>query len=61
MTHACEEENADGRVSSPRGEILELVTYTPDGVVIGLGKQEIVEQVLSEGGAYQENVARSQT
>lgn len=46
---ADEVANADGRpVPLPEGT-LELAIYTLDGVVIGLGKQEIAEQVQSEG------------
>ena len=56
--HACEVENADGRPSFPLEEILELVTCTLVGVVIGLDKLEIAAQELSEDGGQEENASQ---
>lgn len=48
VNHAGEVENADGRPKLPPGGILELVTCTLVGLVIGLGRQGIAALVWSE-------------
>lgn len=58
--HVCEVENAGGRPAFPPGGILELVTRTLAGVVIGLGRQEIAALALSEDGGWEESESQSE-
>lgn len=58
--HVCEVENAAGRSLFPLEGILGLGTCTLVGVVIGLGRREIVAQAWSEDGGWEENASQSE-